>query len=125
MKKNIFLGTQIIVGFLLIMFGLNKFLQFLPMVPMAPQMGEFMTSLYKTGYIFPISGVIQTVAGLAFILNKFTSLMAVLVMPIMINALLSHLFLDPSGSAAAAIIVLALIIIMVKQKDAYVKIFKA
>jgi len=125
MKEKIFIGIQVIAGLLLVMFGSNTFLQFMPMPEMTPIMGEFMGALYKTGYIFPISAILEIVAGIAFLSNKFASLMAIVVMPIMLNALLSHLFLDPSGIGAAAFIVFAIIIVMIRNKDRYSEIFKA
>ncbi|RDX34224.1 DoxX protein [Arcobacter sp. HD9-500m-PIT-SAG03] len=125
MKEKIFIGIQVITGLLLVMFGSNTFLQFMPMPEMTPIMGEFMGALYKTGYIFPISAIIEILAGISFLSNKFTSLMAVLVMPVMLNALLSHLFLDPLGIGAAAFIVFAIIIVMIRNKECYNEIFKA
>jgi len=125
MKEKVFIGTQVIAGLLLVMFGSNTFLQFMPMPEMTPIMGEFMGALYKTGYIFPISAIIEIIAGIAFLSNKFAPLMAIIVMPIMINAFLSHLVLDPSGIVAAAFITVAIIIIMIRHQNRYSEIFKA
>jgi len=125
MKEKIFIGIQFIAGLLLVMFGSNTFLQFMPMPEMTPEMGEFMGTLYKTGYIFPISAILEILAGIAFLSNKFASLMAILVMPVMLNALLSHLFLDPSGIGAAVFITFAIIIVMLRHKHRYSEIFKA
>lgn len=125
MKDKIFLGIQILSGLMLVVFGLNKFLHFMPMPPASPEMGEYMKALFATGFIFPIIAVIEILAGLAFIANKFTALMAVIVMPVMLNALLAHLFLDPAGIGGALFIVVAIIVVMIRYKERYREIFKA
>ena len=44
--------VRILMGAMLIVFGLNKFLQFMSMPPPAPEIGTFMGALFATGYIF-------------------------------------------------------------------------
>lgn len=125
MKTKILLAVQIIVGLLLVVFGLNKFLHFMANPPVAPEMGMFMGALAKTGYMFPLVGVIQFLAGLAFLLNRYAPLMAIVIVPVMLNAVLAHLFLDPVGIAASAVILLLIIVVMFKNKEAYIAVLKA
>ena len=120
MKTKLFLGIQVITGLLLVLFGLNGFLQFLAMPPANEALAAFGTAVYKTGYIFPIMAFLELIAGLAFIFNKYSALMAVLLMPVMLNA-----FLALNGIEPSALIVFALILIMIKNKTAYALIFKA
>lgn len=125
MKDKVFLGIQILAGLMLVVFGLNKFLNFIPMPPSSAEMGAFMGALFATGYFMKLVAVVEIVAGLSFITNKFTALMAVVVMPVMVNATLAHLFLDPSGIGGAAMLTLFIIIVMVRHKDAYSKILSS
>ena len=125
MKTKLFLGTQIIGGLLLLLFGLNGFLQFLQMPPANAQMTEFTTAVYKTGYIFPLMAVFEIVAAISFLTNKYAPLMAVLIMPFMLNAFLSHIFLDMNGIAPSALIVVATIIGMIKNSETFLPVFKA
>jgi len=124
MKNKIFTTIQIITGLLLLIFGLNVFFQFLPMPQASEQMQAYSYALFSTGFIFPIIATIEIIAGIAFILNKFTSFMAILIMPIMLNALLAHLFLDPSGIGASLFITLAIIVVMIRNKDRYASLLK-
>lgn len=125
MKNKIFLGVQILTGLLLFIFGLNGFLQFIPMPPPPAAMGEYMGALFATGYIFPIVAAIQIVASFAYIINKFSALMTIIVMPVMINAFLAHFFLDINGIGGSALIILGMIVVIVKNKDRYKEIFKS
>jgi len=125
MKTKLFLGIQIVAGLLLVLFGLNGFLQFLAMPPSNEVMSEFTYAVYNTGYIFPLMAFVMLLAGISFIINKYTALTAVLVLPFILNAFLAHIFLDMNGIAPSAFILFALILVMFKNKTSYALIFKA
>lgn len=119
MQTKIYMAVQIIAGLMLVVFGLNKFLGFLSMAAPSAEMGAFVGALFATGYLMKIVAVIEIVAGVAFLLNRYAALMAVVLMPVMLNAFLAHLFLDPAGMGGALMLTLFTIIIMVRHKDAY------
>ena len=125
MSTKVLITVQVIAGLMLIVFGSNKFFGFLSMSPPAAEMGAFLGALFATGYLFKIVAIVEIVAGLAFVLNKYVALMAVVLMPVMLNAFLAHLFLDPSGIGGSALIVLFIIIIMIGHKDRYRTILQA
>ena len=96
----------------------------MPMPEVTPQMGEYMCALLKVGFLFPIIAIIEIIAGISFILNKYAALFSIVVFPIMLNAFLAHLFLDPAGIGGAAVVTLALVIVMLRYKNRYIEIFK-
>ena len=124
MKTKILFTIQIILGIALIFFGLDKFLHFMPHQASQPEMGIFMKALVDTEYMMPLVGAIQFLSGVAFALNRYVAFMAILIMPVMLNALLIHLFLDPEGSMASSIVTLFIVLVMYKHKDAYTLLFK-
>ena len=117
--------VRILLGAMLIFFGLNKFLQFMSMPPPAPEMGAYMGALFATGYIFPLIAVIEIATGALFLANKFTALAAIILFPVMLNAFLAHLFLDPAGIGAAAVIVSMNVFLFFVNKEKYSEILKA
>ena len=123
--KNAILIVRILMGAMLIVFGLNKFLQFMSMPPPAPEMGAFMEALFATGYIFPLIAVIEIATGILFLANKFTALAAILLFPVMLNAFLAHLFLDPAGIGAAALIISMNVFLFFANKVKYNEVLKA
>ncbi len=125
MKDKILLGIQVIAGLMLVVFGLNGFLQFIPMAQPAPEMGQYLGALFAAGFIFPIVSTVEILAGLAFLSNRFASLMAIILMPIMLNAFLSHIFLDMNGIGGSMFLVIATVLIMIRHKDRYVGVFRA
>lgn len=124
MQAKIFLGLQILGGLMLVIFGSNKFFHFMEMQPGTPEMGAYMMALFKTGFLFPLIAVVEILSGLAFISNKFAPLMAVVLIPVMLNALLAHLFLDPAGMGGALVILIITITVMYNNKARYSAILK-
>ena len=95
--------VRLLLGLMVLVFGLNKFLQFMPMPPMPEAAGEFMGALVKSGYLMEAMAIIEIVTGLMLLLNRFQALALVLLFPVLLNAFWFHLFLDPAGISGAFI----------------------
>jgi putative oxidoreductase len=116
---------RFLLGIMLIVFGLNKFLQFLPMPPLPEAAGEFMGALASSGYIFPIVAIVEIVTGILLLINKFKALALVVLFPVMLNAFLFHLFLDIPGIGAAAFAIIMNVFLMFSTKESYKELLKA
>jgi putative oxidoreductase len=114
--KNI---SRVIYGIFLLTFGLNGFFSFFPLPEMTEEAGTFMGSLVQTGYILPIVGALQVVVGLLLIVNKFTPLILIVIFPIMLNAFLLHLFLDPAGIAGSLVAIILNVFLFIANKESY------
>jgi len=125
MKNKIFLVIQMISGLMLVIFGLNGFLQFMSMPLPAPEMGQYLGALFASGFVFPIVSFVLLVTGISFLINKFTSLFAIILAPIILNAFLSHIFLDMNGIGASMFLLLITISVMIANRERYAEIFKA
>ncbi len=64
-------------------------------------------------------GIVEVVAGLALILNKYGALMALILMSVAVNAVLFHAILDPSGIGGAAVLIVLNIVTIFGYKDKY------
>lgn len=125
MQKKVYVWIRLVAGLMLVVFGSNKFLGFIDMQPGSLEMGAFMMALFQSGYLMKLVAVVEIVAGLSFLANKYVALMAVVLMPVMLNAFLVHLFLDPSGIAGAAVLLLFTVLIMIENKARYTELLKA
>lgn len=122
--KNVKLIIRILLGLMMLVFGLNKFLQFLPFPQMPEAAGEFMGALAKSGYILTIVGIIEVVTGVLLLINKCQALVLVILFPVMLNAFLFHLFLDIAGIGAALLAVAMNIFLLFANKESYRQLFK-
>lgn len=84
----------------------------------------FSDGLEASVYIMPVVKVIELLCGLAFVSGFFVPLAAVLISPIIVNILLVHAFLAPSGLPSAIFLVLANLFIAYYYRDRYKPLFK-
>ena len=117
--------VRILLGLMLVIFGLNKFLQFMPMPPMPEAAGEFMGALVNSGYIMAIVAIVEIAAGILLLVNKFQPLALVILFPVLLNAFLFHLFLDIAGIGGAAVAMAMNVFLMFANKEAYSELLKA
>ena len=104
MNSKLIMVLRLLLGLILIVFGTNKFFQFIPSPPMEGPPADFMGALFVTGYMFPMIAITEIIAGLLLLINKWTGLALILTATISLNIVLFHLVLAPAGIAAAALV---------------------
>lgn len=105
MKSKIDLVARLLLGLIFTVFGLNKFLHFLPMPAMTGQPGDFFGALGTAGYFFPFMAIFETVSGILLLINKYVGLALVVLAPITLNILMFHAVLAHDGLPLAIIVV--------------------
>ena len=63
--------------------------------------------------------IVEVIAGLAIISNKFGALLTLILMSISVNAVLFHAVLDPGGIGGALVLLLLNIAVLYGYKDKY------
>jgi len=116
--------VSVILGVVLISFGLNKFINFMPAVELSAPGLEFMGAFIKIGYGMTVVAVVEIIAGILIAANVFRALALVALFPIMLNALLFHVFLDPENMLPAVLTILMNIFLMYAVRDKYAPLFK-
>ena len=104
MQKAI-LVARLLLGLIFTVFSLNYFVPFLPMPEMTESAGSFMGALAATGYMLPVVKSVELVAGVFLLLGVLVPLALTLLAPVVVNIVLVHLFLDPSGLPMGLLIV--------------------
>ena len=119
MNSKVFMVLRIILGLMLLVFGLNKFFHFLPDPEgMSADAGAYFGALMSTKTMVLVA-VVEVAAGLAFLLNKYGALMAVILMSVSVNAVLFHAALDSANIAPALVLLILNIIVIYGYKDKY------
>jgi len=97
---------RILLGIVLLAFGLNKLLSspFIPLPELPQKAGDFMASLGATGYVLKTVGLIEIGIGILLLLKKWVAFALIALVPISLNILLFHLFLDVSGIIGAIVV---------------------
>ncbi|MFT6844939.1 MAG: putative oxidoreductase [Flavobacteriales bacterium] len=116
--------SRYLLGLMLLLFGLNKFLHFIPTPPMEGGSLDFMTALMGTGYMLPLIAVVEIVVGILLVLNRFVPLALVLMAPVSLNIIMFHLFLDPASIAGGALVTLLNLYLLIAHKAKYNSMLK-
>lgn len=105
MKKWIDLVAHLILGLIFFLFGLDKFLHYLPQPDLEPEAAAFFGALADTGYFSKLLATVEVIAGALLLMRRFVPLGLVMLAPVVVNILFFHLFLSPSGLPIAAVVV--------------------
>jgi putative oxidoreductase len=116
---------RFLLGIMLIVFGLNKFLQFMPMPQLPDDAGAFMGALAASGYVLPIVAIVEIGTGILLLINKFKALALIILFPVALNAFLFHVFLDLPGIGGAAFLIIINVFLMFSTKESYKELLKA
>jgi len=125
MNSKIFMVLRILLGLFVLIFGLDKFFHFVPMdnSSMSEAAMGYMAGLADTKTTYLV-GVVEVLAGLSFLLNKYGALMALILMSVSINAVLFHATLEPSTIPGALILIVLNVIVLFGYKDKYSELLK-
>lgn len=89
--KNVYLGSRILLGLIFVIFGLNGFLNFIPLPPPEDEaVKAFMGGLMATGYFFPFLKAVEILCGAALLAGFYVPLALVVLAPIAINIFMFH-----------------------------------
>lgn len=88
--------ARVLLGLIFVVFGLNGFLQFMPMGPMpSGLLGQFLTAFTQSHYAQVISAF-QILGGLLLLANRYVPLGLTILGPVVVNILIFHILLAPS-----------------------------
>ena len=121
--KNLTLIARLLLGLIFVLFGLNGFLNFLSMGPMPSGLaGQFVGALVLSHY-FWIVAALQVAGGALLLVNRFVPLSLVLLGPVIVNIILYHVFLNPTGIALAIVVAILWLIVFYARRQYFSGIF--
>ena len=112
--------AKYLLALLLLVFGVSKFVGFMPMpeyTPGSPQM-NYMVGLSGV-HIFLLLGIIYILSAILLLTNRMVGLATVILAAIAFNFLLFHIVLDPAGLPPAIVFSVLLGLVMAGSKSTY------
>jgi putative oxidoreductase len=114
--------ARILLGLLFLVFGLNGFLNFIHGPMPTGVAGQYLAVMGGTLYIHFVF-VVQIVGGLLLLSGQFVPLALVLLGPVIINILLFHVSMQPSGLPPGLLAALLWFIVFFGVRRAFAGIF--
>jgi len=121
--KTTYLIARLLLGLIFTVFGLNGFLHFIPMPPPTGIAGQFMGALFMSHYLVAIF-VLQLAGGVLLLINRYVPIALTLLGPVIVNILLFHALMAPSGVGLAILVALLWIAVFVHVRSAFAGIFQ-
>ncbi len=118
MNSKVFMILRVLLGIFVLVFGFNKFLHFIPMEAPTGDAAIYFGALMNSKTLILVA-IVEIVAGLALILDKFGALLALILMSVSVNAVLFHTTLAPSDSVGAIVLLILNILVLYGYKGKY------
>ena len=116
--------ARYLAGVIFLVFGLNGFLNFIPFPPPGGIAAQFMGALYLSHYLWVIFAF-QLVAGLLLLVNRYVPLAVAMLAPVLVNILVFHALMAPSGLPLALFVAVLWTVIFVDVRPAFSGLFQS
>jgi uncharacterized membrane protein YphA (DoxX/SURF4 family) len=125
MKKKILMVISILFGLMFINSGLNKFFNYMPMPKDLPEgLMTAMKGLMQVNWLLPLIATAEIVGGILFMITKFRALGAIIIFPVMVGIILTHLLLAPSGLPLALVLLAIEIWVIIENREKYLPMIR-
>ena len=105
MKHKVLTVLSVLFGLLLINGGLNKFFNYMPSPDdISEAMLKDFGALTEIVWLMPLLGIAEIVGGILIAIPKTRALGAVVIFPVAVGILLTHIFVDTDGLIIALVI---------------------
>ena len=108
--------ARVLLGLVFFVFGLNKFLNFIPMPPPSGQAGAFFGALYATHYLYVIA-TCEVIGGLLLLIGRYVPLGLTLVGPVVVNILAFHIFMSHEGWPPGALVTVLSLFLLWRYRE--------
>ena len=115
--------ARYLAGLIFLVMGLNGFLNFIHFPPPTGTAAQFMGALYVSHYLWVIFAF-QLVAGVLLLINRYVPLAVAILAPVLVNILVFHIAMAPSGLPLAIFVAILWGVIFVDVRSAFSPLFQ-
>jgi hypothetical protein len=120
--KIVSLIARYLLGLIFLVFGLNGFLHFLPS-PLPPGLGgQFVGAMFLSHYL-AIVFALEFIGAVLLLINRYVPLALVILGAIIVNIVLFHAFMAPSGLPLAIVVTILWLLVAASVRPAFRGIF--
>jgi putative oxidoreductase len=117
------LVARYLLGLIFLIFGANGFLHFIPMPPIPGVAGQFMGALFVS-HVLVVVFLLELIPAILLLVGRYVPLALVLLGPVIVNIVLFHAFMAPSGLPLATVVVILWLLTAWSVRSAFEGIFK-
>ena len=110
--------ARYLLGLIFLVFGLNGFLNFIPMPPPTGLAGQFMGAIFAS-HFFVILYLFQIVPAILLLVNRYVALGLALLAPVILNIVCFHALMAPAGLPVAIVVSLLWLVVFFRVRPAF------
>jgi putative oxidoreductase len=110
--------ARFLLGLIFLVFGLNGFLHFIHSELPSGTAGQFVGALVASNYLAVVF-LLQLVSAILLLTNRWVPLALTLLAPIIVNILMFHILMAPSGLAPAIVVTVCWIVVFLSVRPAF------
>jgi putative oxidoreductase len=111
--------ARYLLGLTFLVFGLNGFLHFIPQPPPpSGPAGQFLGALFVSNYLVVVF-LLQLIPAVLLLVNRYVPLALTLLAPIIVNILLFHVLMAPSGILPGIVVTVLWIVVFLSVRSAF------
>jgi uncharacterized membrane protein YphA (DoxX/SURF4 family) len=116
--------ARILLGLIFVIFGANGFLHFIPSTPPPGAAGQFAGLLFTTHYYIVVFAL-QFIGGVLLLVGRYIPLGLVILAPIIVNILLFHIHMNPSGIGPGLLATILWFVVFAAHRESFRGILSA
>jgi putative oxidoreductase len=125
MKNKILTVLSVLLGLMMLNGGLNKIFQYIPVPEDLPaEIAKDNAALMEISWLMPLIAYAEILGGILLFFPKTRALGALVLFPVMVGILLTHIFVEPSGIPMALILWAVFLWIIIENRPKYLALFK-
>lgn len=125
MKRTIQTIVCVIVGLMFINSGLNKIFNYLPMPSDLPEaVAKDNAAMAEIAWLLPLIAVAEILGGILLIVPKTRALGAIVLFPVMIGIMLSHITTMPETLALPAVFFAVILWVIYDNREKYMPMIR-
>lgn len=125
MKNKIQTGVSVLFGLMFLNAGLNKIFNYIPIPDDLPEaVVKDNEAFMEISWLMPLVAIVEIIGGLLIIPTKTRPLAAIILFPVMVGILLTHITVAPDGLIMAIILWVVLLWIIIENRNRYLLILR-
>ena len=122
--KIVTMIARILLGLVFLVFGANKIVPFMPATMPPGVAGQFMGALFVS-HVLVVIFLLELIGGILLLVGRYVPLGLVLLGPVIVNIVLFHAFMAPSGLPLATVVVILWLLTAWTVRSAFEGIFRS
>ena len=125
MKNKMLFVLSLLAGLVFINAGLDKFFHYMPVPKDMPEkMVKAGAALMDIGWLLPLVGAVEVLAGLLLIFKRTRALAALMLVPIVTGILLTTISMAPSGLPIILVLIAIIAWIIIDSKEKFLPLIQ-